>query len=165
MFLNQFFTRMTEIIFRHNGMLDKYIGDGLMAVFGAPVQTPDHAERALRTALEVRQELSRMMDKSAPEQRFDIRIGVNSGQVLAGNIGSPQRMDYTVIGDAVNIAARLESMARPNQILIGEETYLRAKDKFRMEKIGLRKIRGRHDEVTVYDVIEESLKSRKKGDS
>ena len=155
MFLNQYFTIMTEIIFRYEGMLDKYIGDGLMAVFGAPVQTPDHAERALRAALELRRELSRMMDKSAPEKRLEIRIGINSGQVLAGNIGSPQRMDYTVIGDAVNIAARLEAMASPSQILIGEETYFQTKDKFRIEKLGPRRIRGRDNPVTVYDVNEE----------
>jgi adenylate cyclase len=155
MFLNQYFTRMTEIIFRNQGMLDKYIGDGLMAVFGVPVQTQDHAERAIRTALEAKRELSRIMDQSAPEKRFSIRIGINSGQVLAGNIGSPQRMDYTVIGDAVNIAARLESMASPNQILIGEKTYLLAKDKFRFERIGPRRIRGRDNPVTVFDVIEE----------
>lgn len=155
MFLNQYFTIMTEIIFRYEGMLDKYIGDGLMAVFGAPVQTPDHAERALRAALELRRELSRMMDKSAPEIRLEIRIGINSGQVLAGNIGSPQRMDYTVIGDAVNIAARLEAMASPSQILIGEETYFQTKDKFRIEKLGPRRIRGRDNPVTVYDVNEE----------
>jgi adenylate cyclase len=164
MFLNQYFTRITDVIFKHEGMLDKYIGDGLMAVFGVPVKTDDHAERAVRTALEMKHELSRMVGEAAPEKKFSIRIGINSGQVLAGNIGSPLRMDYTVIGDAVNVAARLEAMAGRDQILIGEETYLRAKGKFRMEKIGLRKIRGRQNEVTVYDVIEESLRSRKKGD-
>jgi len=155
MFLNQYFTRMTDVIFQYEGMLDKYIGDGLMAVFGVPVQTQNHAERAIRTALEVKRELSRMMDELAPEKRFSIRIGINSGQVLAGNIGSPQRMDYTVIGDAVNIAARLEAMARPNQILIGEETYLRAKGSFLMERIGPRRIRGRNGQVTLYDVLEQ----------
>jgi adenylate cyclase len=165
MFLNQYFTRITDVIFRNQGMLDKYIGDGLMAVFGVPVKTDDHAERAVRTALETKRELAQMMDRSAPEKRFSIRIGINSGQVLAGNIGSPLRMDYTVIGDTVNCAARLESMAGPDQILVGEETYLRAKGKFRMDEIGLRKIRGRHKEVTVYEVIEERQKSRKKGDS
>jgi adenylate cyclase len=165
MFLNQYFTRITDVIFRNQGMLDKYIGDGLMAVFGVPVKTDDHAERAVRTALETKRELAQLMDRSAPEKRFSIRIGINSGQVLAGNIGSPLRMDYTVIGDTVNCAARLESMAGPDQILVGEETYLRAKGKFRMDEIGLRKIRGRHKEVTVYEVIEERQKSRKKGDS
>jgi len=165
MFLNQYFTRITDVIFRNEGMLDKYIGDGLMAVFGVPVKTDDHAERAVRTALETKRELAELMERSAPEKKFDIRIGINSGQVLAGNIGSPLRMDYTVIGDTVNCAARLESMAGPNQILIGEATYLQAKGKFHMEKIGLRKIRGRNKEVTVYEVIEECQKSRKKGDS
>jgi len=165
MFLNQYFTRITDVIFRNQGMLDKYIGDGLMAVFGVPVKTDDHAERAVRTALETKRELAELMERSAPEKKFSIRIGINSGLVLAGNIGSPLRMDYTVIGDTVNCAARLESMAGPDQILIGEETYLRAKGKFRMEEIGLRKIRGRHKEVTVYEVIEERQKSRKKGDA
>ncbi len=164
MFLNQYFTRMTDIIFRNEGMLDKYIGDGLMTVFGAPVKMADHAERAVRTALQMRLELARMVDQATPDKEFSIRIGINSGQVLAGNIGSPLRMDYTVIGDAVNIAARLEAMAGPNQILIGEETYLRTKGKFRMEKIGPRKIRGRQNEVTVYEVLEEGQKPKRKGD-
>jgi adenylate cyclase len=121
--LNQYFKEMTDIIFDYNGTLDKYMGDAIMAVFGAPIERENDAERAVLTALEIRNSLRRLMEKTEPHKRFDIRTGINTGQVLAGNLGSPKRMDYSVIGDVVNTASRLESIAKPNQILIGESTY------------------------------------------
>ncbi len=151
--LNQFFSRMTEIIFKHDGTLDKYIGDSLMAVFGAPIEKKDDPERAILAALEMKRELRAIMKKAEPEKRFNIRIGINTGRVVAGNIGSPNRMEYTVIGDPVNIASRLESIAELNQILIGEETYRHVKRKFKIKKVGLKKVKGRTAEVMVYEVI------------
>ncbi len=152
-FLNQYFTRMSDIIFKYDGTLDKYIGDGLMAVFGAPMEKEDDPERAIRAAQEMRQELTEMMDKTGEERQFNIRIGINTGRVVAGNIGSPKRMDYTVIGDPVNLASRLESIAKPNQILIGEETYRLAKGKFNVKKIGPQKVKGKSEEIMIYEVI------------
>jgi adenylate cyclase len=151
--LNRFFSRMTDIIFEFDGTLDKYIGDALMAVFGAPMEKEDDSERAILAALKMRRELAAMMNKTDPEKRFDIRIGINTGRVVAGNIGSPRRMDYTVIGDPVNIAQRLESIAQPNQILIGQETYNHVRDKFSIEKIGERRVKGKAKEITAYEVI------------
>ena len=151
--LNQFFSRMTDIIFKYDGTLDKYIGDSLMAVFGAPMEKKDDPERAIFAALEMKRELTAIMKKTEPEKKFDIRIGINTGRVVAGNIGSPNRMEYTVIGDPVNIASRLESIAEPNQILIGEETYKRVKQKFKIKKVGPKKVKGRTAEVTVYEVL------------
>ncbi len=154
MILNQYFSMVTDIIFGHDGTLDKYIGDGLMAVFGAPIEKEDDAERAILAAKEMRKQLAAMMaEMGGKRKRFDIRIGINTGRVVAGNIGSPKRMDYTVIGDPVNIASRLESIAKPNQILIGEETYKAVKDKFEIRKIGPTKVRGRSAEIMVYEVI------------
>lgn len=153
MLLNLYFSRMTDIIFAHDGTLDKYIGDGLMAVFGAPMEKKDDAERAIRAALEMRSDLARMMEGTETPKKFTIRIGVNTGRVVAGNIGSPRRMDYTVIGDPVNVASRLESIAQPNQILIGEETYLRVKDRFKIREVGRRKVKGRSSEIMVYEVL------------
>jgi adenylate cyclase len=153
MLLTNFFSRMTDIVFKYDGTLDKYIGDGLMAVFGAPIEKKDDPIRAVRAALEMREELKNMMVHIQGGKKFNIRIGLNTGRVVAGTVGSPRRMDYTVIGDAVNIASRLESMAQPNQILIGEETWLKVKDVFKIDKVGPRKVRGKSNEIMVYEVI------------
>ena len=152
--LNRYFSRMTDIVFSHAGTLDKYIGDGLMAVFGAPMEKEDDAERAVRTALEIRRQVTAMMEKTSEDSKFDIRIGLNTGRVVAGNIGSPKRMEYTVIGDPVNIASRLESIAKPNQIVIGEETFNLIKDKFKIQGIGTRKVKGKSSEIMVYEVLD-----------
>lgn len=106
-FLNQCFTRMSDIIFKYDGTLDKYIGDGLMAVFGAPMEKEDDPERAIRAAQEMRQELTEMMYKTGEDRQFNVRIGINTGRVVAGNIGSPKRMDYTVIGDPVKYCLKI----------------------------------------------------------
>jgi adenylate cyclase len=151
--LNQFFSRMTEIIFKHDGMIDKYIGDCLMAVFGAPIEKKKDPERAIRAAQEMRKELKKMIANEGLEKKFDVRIGINTGQVVAGNIGSPNRLEYTVIGDPVNIASRLESIAVPNQILIGEETYKLVKGKFKIKKVGPKKVKGKSAEIMVYEVL------------
>ncbi len=152
--LNRYFSAMTDVVFSYDGTLDKYIGDGLMAVFGAPMERDDDAERAILAAKEMREKRAAMMtEKESPSSKFDIRIGINTGRVVAGNIGSPRRMDYTVIGDPVNIAARLESIAKPNQILIGEETYKAVKGKFEIEEIGRKKVKGKSEEIMVYEVL------------
>ena len=152
--LNQYFSAMTEIIFRFDGMLDKYIGDGLMAVFGTPMEGENDAERAILAAKEMKRQLAVMMaEQEGSKIKFNIRIGINTGRVVAGNIGSPRRLDYTVIGDPVNIASRLESIAKPNQILIGEETYRAVKEKFKIKKIGSKKVKGKSAEIMVYEVM------------
>jgi adenylate cyclase len=125
-----------------------------MAVFGAPMEKEDDAERAVRTALEIRRQLTAMMKTTSADKRFDIRVGLNTGRVVAGNIGSPKRMEYTVIGDPVNVASRLESIAKPNQIIIGEETFNFVKDKFRIREVGTRKVKGKTSEIMVYEVLE-----------
>jgi len=154
MILNQYFSMMTDIIFSYDGTLDKYIGDGLMAVFGAPMEKEDDAERAILAAREMKERLAAIMaEKGAHGKNSDIRIGINTGRVVAGNIGAPNRIDYTVIGDPVNTASRLESIAGPSQILIGEETYRAVKDKFKIKKIGPRKVKGKTADIMVYEVI------------
>jgi adenylate cyclase len=153
--LNHYFALMTDIIFEHNGTLDKYIGDGLMAVFGAPMEKKDDAKRAVQAALDIRKGFLEMMGKSESGIKFDMRIGLNTGRVVAGNIGSPKRLDYTVIGDPVNTASRLESIAKSNQILIGEETYKQIKGKkFNIKKIGPTKLKGKKEEILVYEVLD-----------
>lgn len=153
MLLNQFFSRMTDIIFEYGGTLDKYIGDAIMAVFGAPMEEEGDAERAIGAALKMREDLNKMMEANSPDRQFKIRIGINTGRVVAGNIGSPKRMDYTVIGDAVNVASRLESISAANRILIGESTYKMVKDKFTIKKVGPRQVKGKTSEIMVYEVL------------
>ena len=151
--LNRFFSTMTDIIFNYDGTLDKYIGDGLMAVFGAPMQKDDDAKRAVLAALDMREALKKLKMELDEDKRFDIRIGINTGKAVAGNIGSPKRLDYTVIGDPVNIASRLESLASPNQILIGEETYKLVQSDFLTNPLGPKKVKGKTSSIMVYEVL------------
>jgi len=152
MILNHYFSRMTDIVFRYDGTLDKYIGDGLMAVFGAPMAKADDARRAIQAALDMRNELVGLRKELGGKASINIRIGINTGRVVAGNMGSPKRLEYTVIGDAVNIAARLESIAQPNQILIGQETWRLVRDCFTVREIGPRLVKGKSAEIMVYEV-------------
>ena len=154
MILNQHFSQVTDIIFEHDGTLDKFLGDGLMAIFGAPMEKKNDAERAVKAAQIIRQEFKKAMKESHPKKKFNIRIGINTGRVVAGNIGSPKRMDYTVIGDPVNTAKRLESIAQPNQILIGPETYKRVKGKFNINKLGPQMLKGKSTAIMAYEVLD-----------
>ena len=108
--LNDFFRAATDVIFKHKGTLDTYIGDALMALFGAPLTNPDDADRALRAAVEMMLRLEEFNKEL--DEPLHIGIGLNTASVIAGNVGTDQRMDYTVIGDGVNIAARLEKLSK-----------------------------------------------------
>ena len=152
--LNQFFTEMTECIFDHDGTLDKYIGDCIMYLFGAPVAQPDHAERCVRAAIEMHRSLERFNRDAGLGFDLKLRTAINSGTVIAGDIGSPKRKDYSVLGDTVNIASRLESsVAKPGQIVIGEGTYARVEDKFRLEDLGSYELRGKKLRMQAYEVL------------
>jgi adenylate cyclase len=144
--LNKYFSAMTEIIFDYNGTLDKYIGDAIMAVFGAPIERQTDAERAIWAAIEMLNALPDVDDE------IEIRIGINTGKVVAGSLGAHNRMEYTVLGDAVNVASRLEKMAWPGQILIGEGTYEYVKGKFEIASLGAKTIRGKDTRIMVYEV-------------
>ncbi len=156
--LNEYLDLCTKAIFAQEGTLDKFIGDGVMSIFGAPIEQHDHAERAVKSALIMRQgadELAqRLQEKYGRSVRFG--IGINSGPAVIGNIGSHDRMDYTAIGDTVNLAARLESNAKPGQILISHDTYLRVKDKFELTQLESIKVKGKENLVEIYQVEEET---------
>ena len=123
---------MTEIIFKYEGTLDKFIGDAIMAVFGAPLAMEDHAVRAVKTALEMREKLNEFNDEKFGQQKINVRFGINSGPVVAGDIGSPKRIEYTVLGNTVNIASRLEAgVAKPGQISLDANTYELCEGSFR----------------------------------
>ena len=155
--LNRYLTEMTNIIFENEGMLDKYEGDAIMAVFGAPIDIGNHALKACRAALFMQRRLAEL--RSEWEKRrwpaLHQRIGINSGEMLVGNMGSETRFDYTVMGDAVNLGARLESANKlyGTSILIGEETYKLAKDGIYARQVDLLRVKGKTQPVKVYELV------------
>ncbi len=151
--LNGYFEIMTRIVFEYKGSLNKFIGDAIMAIFGAPVRRPDDAERAVRASLKMIEELAKFRETLPEDRRFRIRIGINTGSVVAGNIGATNRLEYTVLGDAVNVAARLEKQASPNGIAIGEDTAHEVEGLFEMVDLGPKQLRGMGKELRVYEVL------------
>ncbi|WP_437799882.1 adenylate/guanylate cyclase domain-containing protein [Sorangium sp. So ce693] len=150
--LNELFSMLTEIVFRHGGTVDKFIGDCVMAVWGAPIAQEDHARRALAAA----EDMMRFLETANEEwrERYDVEVrlgvGVNSGEAIVGNIGSDKRMEYTVIGDVVNVASRLEAIAAPNQVLVSAATRDLAGDAFPLRALGERNLTGRKTTTAVY---------------
>ena len=152
--LSDYLSRMTDVIFKYEGTLDKYIGDAIMAVFGAPLDMPDHAERSIRAALEMRERLDEFNSERKEGPTIRIRIGINSGKAVAGEIGSINKKEYTVLGDTVNTASRLESsVAKPGLIVIGENTYAAVKSRFQCQSLGKATLKGKEKEVAVYEVL------------
>jgi adenylate cyclase len=152
--LNLIFERWAADVFARDGTLDKYIGDAVMAVFGAPLRQADHARRAVATALAMQQSLVDFNRQRPQEQSLTVRIGVNSGRVIAGDIGSPLHRGYTVIGDAVNIASRLESsLAKPGEVLIGQATFEQIEGHYRCEPLGPVQLRGKRQAIHVFRVL------------
>ncbi|HSQ05069.1 MAG TPA: adenylate/guanylate cyclase domain-containing protein, partial [Burkholderiales bacterium] len=156
--LNEYFTIMVDCIQREGGMLDKFIGDAIMAVFGIPVQHPDDADRAVRAAIAMIRELTVWNRERAASGKPLVRIGVglNTDAVVAGNIGSKKRMDYTVIGDGVNLASRLESACKTygTQILISEFTYKALKATYTTRELDVVVVKGKSQPVAVYEVMD-----------
>ncbi|MEJ2421888.1 MAG: adenylate/guanylate cyclase domain-containing protein [Acidobacteriota bacterium] len=151
--LNVFFSRMTEIIFDHEGTLDKFIGDAVMAVFGAPIPQDDHALMAVRCALAMRAALPGLAWESSWGPPLNFRVGINTGRVVAGDIGGLRRMEYSVLGNAVNIASRLQSeAAAPGQIVLGEETFRSVKGSFRCKMLKEVRLKGISKPVSAYEV-------------
>ena len=152
--LNLVFERWTANVFQRDGTLDKYIGDAVMAVFGAPLRQADHALRAVATALAMQRTLDDLNRLRPQEPALALRIGINSGRVIAGDIGSPLHKAYTVIGDVVNIASRLEtSVALPGQIVIGRATYEQVRDHYACDSLGEVQLRGKRQAIRAYRVV------------
>lgn len=155
--LNELFTFFTEIIFKHGGIIDKFMGDCVMAVFGAPYQHAHDAIHAVSAAEEMKRWLEVGNARWARElgHPLEIGMGIHTGEALAGNVGSQKRMEYTVIGDTVNLAARLESLARPGQILLSQSTAQEVENEFVCVSLGLHSIQGREKPVEIYMLAEE----------
>ncbi len=158
--LNEYFSLMIDPIFKYEGTLDKFIGDAIMAVFGAPVAHDDDAERAVRAAMEMRSALRHYNRLRAQrgEQPIETGIGIALGDAISGNIGSEQRMDYTVIGDTVNVASRLEGLSKnyETKVLVNEGIYNAVKDRIPCVDLGLAHVKGKEGDVHVYGVVEPS---------
>jgi adenylate cyclase len=159
--LGEYLTDMVDVILKFGGMLDKFVGDEIMAVFGAPYMMDDHAARACHTALEMGRSLDRLREKWAGEGRegFNIGIGVNTGDMIVGNLGSEQIFDYTVIGDSVNLGARLEGINKlyqtANNIIISEFTYNEIKDDFVTRELDSVRVKGKKKPVAIFELVGE----------
>jgi adenylate cyclase len=154
--LNQYFTRMVEVVFAHKGTVDKFVGDMIMALYGAPLDDPDHADHAVQTALRMVEALQDLNRRWGVEGRaaLDIGIGINTGEMIAGNIGSDTIMSYTVIGDNVNLGARLESLNKEygTRILISEATRRQLKGNYDVRALGEVTVKGKTRAVTIFEV-------------
>jgi adenylate cyclase len=155
--LNEYFSRMVEVVFRHHGTVDKFVGDMVMALFGAPVEDPAHAEHAVAAAVEMVDVLGQLNRKWQAEGKvpFDIGIGVNSGEMIAGNIGSRSIMSYTVIGDNVNLGSRLESLNKDfrTRIIISDATRTRLQNEYTVRALGDVTVKGKTRPVAIFEVV------------
>ena len=157
-FLNEHFTIMVDCIAREEGMLDKFIGDAIMAAFGLPIAHDDDEDRGARAAIAMISEMWEWNAERAKNGRnpVDMGIGLNTDSVVSGNIGSPKRMDYTLIGDGVNLATRLESACKQYaaRILISENTFAKLRDTYRAREVDLVVVKGKTEPVGVYEVLD-----------
>lgn len=155
--LNEYFSRMVDVVFSHEGTLDKFVGDMVMALFGAPIDDPHHADHAVQAALAMTDELAALNARWKSQGRFselDIGIGVNTGSMIAGNIGSEAIMSYTVIGDAVNLGSRLESLNKQygTRIIISDATRLRLTGGYKLRPLGEVVVKGKTQPVAIFEV-------------
>lgn len=162
--LNEYFTNMTDIIFEHQGLLDKYMGDGLMALFGVAYAAKEAPVNAAKAAIDMQRRMISLRQKFFEQfgHQINIGIGINTGVITVGYIGSNRRMEYTGIGDAVNLTARLESNSKPSQIIISSATYELVKDVIPTKSLGPIKVKGKAEPQEVYEVIwkEEELENK-----
>jgi adenylate cyclase len=160
--VNEYLSEMTDAILRHGGTLVSYMGDGIMALFGAPLEQPDHADRALRATREMigvrLPRFNRWLSAHGFDKQFRMGIGVNSGQVMSGNVGSIQRLEYTALGDTTNTAARLEAMTKgtDHQVFIADSTHQRLTGQSDdMLALGEAEVRGRSAKIKLWTLRED----------
>ena len=155
-YLNVYLTAMTNTVVEYYGTLDKYIGDAVMGFWGAPVAQPDHALLACKCALRQIERLKELNANWPPERQIEIGIGINTGVMTVGNMGSPMRMNYTLIGDNVNLASRLEGTNKTyfTHIIMSEYTYALVKDKVLVRELDNIRVKGKNKSVLIYELID-----------
>jgi len=155
-FLNEYFNVMIDVIFKHRGTLDKFMGDGMMVMFGAPLDDANQEENAIRAAIDMQNALTEFNAKVKEhgDIQMDVGIGIHTGLAVVGNIGSEKRMEYTAIGDTVNIAARVEQLTKnyESKIIATEETVQSMKDKFSITSFGQVQVKGKSQEISIYGI-------------
>jgi adenylate cyclase len=155
--LNEYFSRMVDVVFRHKGTVDKFVGDMVMALYGAPLDDVDHAEHAVAAAIDMVRELGELNRAWAARgmAQLDIGIGINSGDMIAGNIGSSSIMSYTVIGDNVNLGSRLESLNKDykTRIIISDATRIRLKGDYDIRPLGDVVVKGKTRPVAIFQIV------------
>lgn len=151
--LNLYHALVVSLIQQNGGTVDKFIGDAVMALYNTPLGQSDHAMRAVQTALAIREGLATFSEQFEPEYRMKINFGIHSGTAVVGNIGSQQIMNFTAVGDTVNVAARLQGMSQSGKILISQATYDLLGGQVKTEQIGLRNVKGRTEAVMVYEIL------------
>jgi adenylate cyclase len=164
--LNEYLTEMTSIIIKDDGLVDKYMGDAIMAFWGAPLEQPNHAEMACSSSLEMIEKLRKLQEKWKKEgiPSFNIGIGLNSGNAIVGNMGSSSRFDYTAMGDNVNLASRMEGLNKiyGTNIIITEKTQKIIKDKFETRKLDAVRVKGKKKPILIFELASEKGKLSKK---
>jgi adenylate cyclase len=155
--MNRYMTAMTAKILENEGTLDKYIGDAQMAFWNAPLDDADHAKHAVKTALEMLGDLEKFNEEIATEgvPPFGMGLGINTGSVVVGNMGSSQRFDYTCLGDSVNLASRLEGQSKPYHVklVIGQRTYELVKDEYLCLELDCLAVKGKTEGVNIYTIV------------
>jgi class 3 adenylate cyclase len=152
--LNQYFTAMTDVVFRHGGTLDKYLGDGILAFFGDPIPFEDHAERAVAAAFEGRDVLERLRSDLMLklDEEMAVGIGISTGYVTVGNVGSENRLEYTVIGNHVNVASRLSTKAAAGQVLVTDRTMAAVRDLVTGTELETITLKGVQRPIRVFEI-------------
>lgn len=152
--LNDYLDLCAQSIFKFEGTIDKFMGDGVMAIYGAPIEQDDHALRSVKTAIDIQEQSEALTTRIKEQYDYEIGfgIGINSGECIVGNVGSKDRLDYTAIGDDVNLAARLESKAKAMQILISDKTYEKIKDDVDVTKLEPVMVKGKEKPIQVYQI-------------
>ncbi len=148
--LNRVFSALTRVVFKHRGTFDKYMGDGIMAFYGAPIAGPDDVWRAVQSGLEMQAVFDDLVRGAGHLAGLGLGVGLHSGEATVGNVGAENVMDYTVVGDVANVAKRLTEEAQPGQVLVSEATYGHVAGRVQATPLGQRVIRGRSEPVTVY---------------
>jgi class 3 adenylate cyclase len=151
--LNLYHTMMVSMIREHGGTVDKFMGDGVMALYNTPLEQPDHARRAVMTAQHIRWVLGEFHRQFESEYQMQVNFGIHTGLAVVGNVGAPDMMNYTALGDTVNLAARLQGLSSGGQILISNATYDHLRDEVLTRAIGEMKVKGRMESVMTYEVL------------